>query len=246
MMRETWVVPLAVVGAAATAWFLNDPGLWPDKQQTKDFFSTILPAYMQGVGTVVAAYFAYTAFSTWTHQDRARKRAAIAEEIMQLAHRAADEIRKARRADTYVENLSIDLWTELEPRFVAVVEATRGLDTEVVSKLFAELDAKYRMARWIGLNGVMPTLRLSMLRGQMGVASRSISWLLCWTDQDRHTQRDLWHTEARKALSILGWDRRTLETQNALARRNDAIDDTIEKCIEQLSQKLLPHMNLTV
>jgi hypothetical protein len=53
----------------------------------KEVLLSALPAWLQGVGTVGAAYVAWRAFATWREQDTWRRRADFADQVLRSAHR---------------------------------------------------------------------------------------------------------------------------------------------------------------
>ncbi len=56
-----------------------------------------VPNWMQGLGTLAAAYFAWKAFSTWREQDAERRKVVRAEELLAQCHKAVSDIRRLRR-----------------------------------------------------------------------------------------------------------------------------------------------------
>lgn len=69
---------------------------WSAFWKNPEFWQTWLPAWLQGLGTVGAAYVAWRAFSTWREQDAERRRAIVAEQVLRGAHAAVKTIRDAR------------------------------------------------------------------------------------------------------------------------------------------------------
>jgi hypothetical protein len=64
--------------------------------QGKDWLLTGIPAWLQGIGTVLAAYVAWHAFQLWGVQEKARRKADLAEVILRRGFVAINGIRHAR------------------------------------------------------------------------------------------------------------------------------------------------------
>lgn len=67
-----------------------------------------VPNWMQGIGTLAAAYFAWKAFATWRSQDDDKRRAAKAEEILLLSHQVVGALRSIRRKQEMIWNRPAD------------------------------------------------------------------------------------------------------------------------------------------
>lgn len=66
-------------------------------------------SWVQAIGTIIAAFFAWRAYSTWRAQDDVKRRAAKAEELLLLCHRVARAIRSVRRVRVFRVQRSLDL-----------------------------------------------------------------------------------------------------------------------------------------
>lgn len=62
----------------------------------KEFFLTGLPAYIQAIATIAAAYYAYSAYYVWREQENAKRAAALAERVFLAANGAVVGLRSAR------------------------------------------------------------------------------------------------------------------------------------------------------
>jgi hypothetical protein len=62
----------------------------------KEVLLSSLPAWLQGLGTVGAAYFGWKAFAAWRRQDADRRKAEAAEDVLRLVHAVARVVRGAR------------------------------------------------------------------------------------------------------------------------------------------------------
>jgi hypothetical protein len=90
-------------------------GLWVaagKEISAREWLLTGLPAWLQGVGTVAAAYLAWYAFGTWQRQEVARRRAEWAEKMLHLASEIAFTLEHARTRRRIPVDVSITSFAE--------------------------------------------------------------------------------------------------------------------------------------
>ena len=96
---------------------------------------TGVPAWLQGLGTVAAAYVAWVAFGTWRRQEVARNRAELAEKVLHAASELYLCITRARTTKWLTPQRSLmPIAAELtNPQSQARVEEIRALSDRLRS-----------------------------------------------------------------------------------------------------------------
>jgi hypothetical protein len=85
---------------------------WSPFWRESAFWSASLPAWLQGVGTVAAAYVAGQAFRQWRAQEREKRRAAVAEQLALKIGEFVDGIRLCR-VNLRIAEVELGDWVKL-------------------------------------------------------------------------------------------------------------------------------------
>ena len=137
-----WPMTRIVVALLAAALIALVIGLWHagGKNISADqWLLTGVPAWLQGLGTIAAAYVAWVAFGTWRRQEVARSRAELAEKVLHAASELALSIFRARTTKWLTAERSLtEIAAELTgPQSQAHVEEIRALAGRLRSLILA-------------------------------------------------------------------------------------------------------------
>src|SRR5262245_22965731 len=125
-----------LIAGCIVLWVAAPPNIpWSAFWEKPEFWQTWLPTWLQGVGTVGAAYVAWKAFSTWRGQDAGRRQAIAAEELLKATHRALAAGRAVRTFRTYqrpVDEEIEKILRDFPPRIEAFDAALGALDSHAV------------------------------------------------------------------------------------------------------------------
>ncbi|MBY0225107.1 MAG: hypothetical protein K2Q28_04815 [Hyphomicrobium sp.] len=116
-----------------------------DEVSTTEFITVVLPAWMQGVGTVIAAAFAAAAYRHWRRPDDVRRRADTASAILRQSHILQVAAISARydRARTLTRDATLEEKVTTAHSFVTEQQRKKGheLDVELQKFMIFALEA---------------------------------------------------------------------------------------------------------
>ena len=224
---EAFVVFISLAGIVMF-WMLAAGGELP--AQAKDFLFAALPAWLQGVGTVAAAYFAWRAFATWREQDAERRRATAAEELLKATHRAADAIRAAR-------SIYVGLPMELDVKFALGPERMRRV--AIMDEFLADLNGHLVVVKHhrYGKEVTGGLLSIVGIGGKVRRAYRMIESVHNGgEDLDDEKREEVLAMFLSVVVEHYGRD----EPRNALTDRGDELEQDLKRQVERIEQAVGP------
>lgn len=209
--------------------------------ELKDWVFQAVPSYMQGFGTIGAAWLAYIAFREWNAQERTKQNAAEAAKLLVAVHQAYRAVKVSRRPGWPI-------------KFPVTIEQLRTI-SEGQDKRCARADEAVTLVEGllivgkVSLGEEMEKAASKILAAQtlMRGATNNLrrltapnNALMNWGEL-MEPDSDQWRKETRQHLETVGYREGSI-TENVRDWRNEKIEKLLEDGISETRQLLEPHI----